>query len=97
VFGVAGRWWRVGSDRRRGAALGLLVAVAVAEGLYHVVVLAEPAVGAGFVIVGGLVPLVLGRSRDDRIAAYLAAVPALVLGGLGYAAATWLYGVTAAL
>ena len=97
VFGVAGRWWRVGSPRRRAAALGLLVAVAVAEGLYHVVVLAEPAVGAGFMVVGGLVPLVLGRSRDDRLAAYLAAVPALLLGALGFAMAIWLNGVTAAL
>jgi hypothetical protein len=44
-------------------------------------------------IAGLLVPLVLGRSRDDRLGAYVAAVPATLLGALGFGAALWLYGV----
>jgi hypothetical protein len=84
VFGLAGRWWRGPSHRRRAIALGLLAAVAIAEGLYHAIVLGEPPVGAGFVIVGLAVPLVLGRSREDRIGGYVATLPALALGGLGF-------------
>ena len=95
VFGAAGRAWRAGSQRQRAAALGLLVAVAVAEGIYNAVVLEHPAVGAGFVVAGLLVPLVLGRSREDRTWAYVAAIPALGLGALGYLAFTWLYGLSA--
>jgi len=95
VFGAAGRAWRAGSQRQRAAALGLLVAVAVAEGIYNAVVLEHPAVGAGFVVAGLLVPLVLGRSREDRLWAYVAAIPALGLGALGYLAFAWLYWLTA--
>jgi hypothetical protein len=95
AFGTAGRWWRAGSDRRRALGLGLLVAVFVGEGIYNATVLANPAVGAGFVIVGLLVPLALGRSRDDRLGAYAAALPCLALGGvLGYLAFAWLSGWT---
>ncbi len=94
VFGIAGRWWRAGSRRQRALALGLLVAVFVAEGIYNAVILSAPAVGAGFTAVGLLVPLILGRSRDDRIGAYVAAIPALGLGALGYLAFAWLSGWT---
>ena len=86
VFGVAGRWWRAGEHRQRAAALGLLAAVAIAEGVYVAVVLSRPAVGAGFAIAGLLVPVILGRSREDRIGAYVATVPMLGLGALGYVA-----------
>jgi hypothetical protein len=85
VFGCAGRWWRAGSHRQRALALGLLVAVFVAEGIYNAVILSNPAVGAGFAIVGS----------GDRIWAYLAAIPALCLGGaIGYLAFAWLSGWT---
>ena len=94
VFGIAGRWWRAGLRRQRALALGLLVAVFVAEGIYNSVILSAPAVGAGFAAVGLLVPLILGRSRDDRIGAYVAAIPALGLGALGYLAFAWLSGWT---
>ena len=94
VFGVAGREWRTGTDLTRPIALGLLAAVAIAEGIYHVVVLVEPSVGAGFVIGGLLVPLVLGRTWQDRLRAYVAVIPALGLGALGYTAFTLLYGLT---
>ncbi len=97
VFGVAGRTWRVGPQRQRAVALGLLVAVAVAEGIYNAVVLGAPATGAGFVIAGLCVPIVLGRSRDDRLGAYVAAIPALGLAALGYLALTLFAGVAAGL
>ena len=97
IFGIAGHAWRTGPHRQRAIALGLLVAVAVAEGIYNAVVLGSPAIGAGFVIAGLVVPLLLGRSREDRLGAYVAAVPALGLGALGYITFTWLAGVTAGL
>jgi hypothetical protein len=95
VFGAAGRVWRTGPHVWRAIALGLLASVGVAEGFYCAVVLSWPAVGAGLAIVGLAMPLILGRSRDDRIGAYVAAVPALGLGALGYLALTLLSGLTA--
>jgi hypothetical protein len=96
VFGIAGRWWRTSpSHRRRAMAIGLLAAVVVAEGLYLILILPEAVVGAGFVAVGAVVPLVIGRSRDDRLGGYVAIVPALLLGALGYVVFQWLYAWTA--
>lgn len=96
VFGVAGRTWRADADhRRRAAAIGLLAAVFIAEGLYLVPLLSDPRVGAAFVTVGVVIPLVLGRSRADRLGGYVAILPMLVLGALGYLAFIALYGVTA--
>jgi len=97
VFGLSGRAWRVGTHRQRAAALGLLVAVGIAEGIYNGVVLASPATGAGFVIAGLLMPLILGRSREDRLGAYVAAVPWLGLALLGYVGLIVLAGVLAVL
>lgn len=84
VFGLAGHTWRTGEHRYRAIALGLLTAAFLAEAGYHLVVLSEPPVAAGFAIAGLLVPLVFGRSRQDRLGAYVAAVPALALGALGF-------------
>jgi hypothetical protein len=97
VFGLAGRAWARGPHVARAIALGLLTAAAISEGGYHAAVLGEPPVATGFVIGGLLVPLVLGRSGRDRVGAYLAAVPTLVLGALGFATFLWLNGVTAGL
>jgi uncharacterized protein DUF6518 len=91
VFGLAGHEWRNGEHRARAIALGLLAAAFLAEAGYHLVVLSEPPVAAGFAIAGLLVPLVLGRSRQDRIGAYVAAVPALALGTLGFVVFIALY------
>lgn len=93
VFGLAGHAWRTGEHLHRAIALGLLAAAFLAEAGYHLVVLSEPPVAAGFAIAGLLVPLVLGRSWQDRFAAYLAAVPALGLGAIGFVAFIWLYDV----
>lgn len=97
VFGSAGRMWRTGPPTARSIALGLLAAVAIAEGIYHALVLDEPPVGAGFVVVGLLVPLLLGRTQAVRIGAYAATVPAIALGGLGYVALMWFNTLTAGL
>lgn len=94
VFGLAGHAWRTSPELRyRAAALGLLAAAFIAEGGYHAAVLAEPPVGAGFAIAGLLVPLVLGRSRQDRIGGYVATAPGVVLGAAGFAAAMLVYDV----
>lgn len=54
--------------------------------------MAYPFAGAGFVIAGLLIPLVLGRSRHVVTRAYAMALPMLGLGVLGYVAFAWLYG-----
>jgi hypothetical protein len=84
VFGIAGWSWRFEAGWRRAAAVGLLAACAIAEGVYLIVILPDPAVGAVFVLVGAVVPLVFARSAADRGRAYLAVVPALALGAFGY-------------
>ena len=94
VFGLAGHTWRTGEHRFRAIALGLLAAAFLAEAGYHLVVLNEPPVAAGFAIAGLAVPLVLGRSTQDRVGAYVAAVPALALGALGFAVFIWIYDLT---
>ena len=95
VFGLAGHTWRTGEHRHRALALGLLAAVFVAEAGYHLLVLSEPGVAIGFAIAGLLVPVVLGRSSEDRLGAYVAAVPALALGAAGFVVFLWFYDVTA--
>ncbi len=92
VFGIAGRTWRIGTRRQRAVALGLLVAVFVAEGARNGLQLAYPIAGATFIIVGLLLPLILGRTREVVGWAYVAAVPMVGLGALGYLAFIWMYG-----
>ncbi len=92
VFGIAGRAWRIGTPKQRAVALGLLVALFVAEGARNAVQLSYPIVGAMFIITGLLLPLILGRTREVVGWAYAAAVPMLGLSVLGYLAFTGLYG-----
>ena len=94
VFGLAGNVWRTGEHRYRALAPGLLAAAFIAECGYHLLVLSEPGVAVGFAIAGLFVPLVLGRSREDRLGAYVAAVPALALGAIGFAVFLLLYDFT---
>ena len=97
VFGLAGHAWRRGPDRWSAVALGLLAAAFVGEGGYHAIVLSEPNVGVGFAIAGVIVPLVLGRTREERVGAYVAAIPALLLAAVGWTVFLWIYEVTARL
>lgn len=92
VFGTSGRWWRVGDARQRAIAIGLLGAAAIAEGVYLLTILPEPAVGAGFIVAGVLAPLLIGRSWGDRRRGYVAVVPGLGLGALGYGVFLAFYG-----
>jgi len=86
VFGAAGWWWRHGEARARAAAAGLLAALFVAEGVYFLVTLPDPAVGAGAIVAGLVAPALLGRTWRERGLGYVAMVPGLALGALGYAA-----------
>jgi hypothetical protein len=94
VFGLTGHTWRTGSHRWRALAIGLVAAAFIAEGVYLLNIRPEVLVGFGFMIAGAIVPIVLGRSRADRLGGYVAIVPALALGALGYVAFLALYAVT---
>lgn len=91
VFGFAGHAWRSGDDRWRAAAIGLVAAVFVAEGIYQLRIRPDTPVGPAFIVVGALIPLALGRTARDRIGGYVAAVPALALGALGFVVFLRLY------
>jgi hypothetical protein len=91
VFGFAGHAWRQGDERWRAAAIGLVAAVFVAEGVYQRQIRPDVPVGTAYIVVGALVPLVLGRSTRDRVGGYVAAVPALALGALGFVVFLRLY------
>jgi hypothetical protein len=86
VFGPLGRWWRVGTVRQRAIAIGMLAAVAVAEGVYLLAVLPDARIGVGFIIAGLVVPLLAAPSWTGRLHGYAAMVPALALGAVGYVA-----------
>lgn len=93
VFGSAGWWWRHGEPRVRAAAIGLLAALFVAEGIYFLLILPDSTVGIGALIAGLIVPAVLGRDRHDRGWGYVAMLPGLALGAVGYAVTLAVYGV----
>ena len=95
VFGWAGYEWRHGPHVRRAIAIGLLAAVAIAEGIYHLRIEPEAAIGIGFIVVGLLVPLVAGRSSRDRLGGYVAIVPALALSAVGFVVFLRLYDLAA--
>jgi hypothetical protein len=97
VFGVAGWTWRFEDGWRPSIAIGLLAAVVIAEGGYLIGILPQPAVGVAFIVVGLCVPLVFGRSAVERARAYLAVVPALALGVIGYIVFLWLATLTSTL
>ena len=90
VFGLAGRWWRRGSITKRVIALGLLSGVFVAEGLNDVRYV--PTVrSAGWVLlmVGLLVPMVLGRSWRERLLGLVAMLPVALVTLGAYQVINW--------
>jgi hypothetical protein len=93
VFGSAGWWWRHGEPRARAAAIGLLAALFVAEGIYFLMILPDPTVGLGGIVVGLVVPAVFGRDRRERGWGYVAMLPGLALGAVGYGVTLAVYGV----
>ncbi len=84
VYGLAGYEWRHGPHVRRAVAIGLLAAVFVAEALYQAWIQPEPWIGVGFALAGLAVPLLVGRSNRDRLGGYVAMVPLITLGALGF-------------
>ena len=94
VFGLAGRWWRIGRTDLRGAAgAALLGAAFVAEGVYLLPIVWHPQAPVGWIeiLVGLATPLVLGRSAKERLVA-LALLAPLALAGIGvYGAVNWAF------
>jgi hypothetical protein len=86
VFGPAGWYWRRGSLTAHSVAVGLLGAAFVCEGVYLVRILPNPVVGAAYIAVGVGMPLIATRRPGARLRAWLAMVPAVGLGGLGFLA-----------
>jgi hypothetical protein len=93
VFGAAGWWWRRGGPRSRAAAVGLLAALFVAEGAYFLLILPDATVGLCAIAVGLIVPTVFGRNRRERAWGYVALMPGLALGVVGYGVTLIVYGV----
>ena len=90
MFGIAGRWWRRESFRKRIIALGLLSGVFVAEGLSDVrYVPSVRTAGWVLIVVGLLVPLVLGRSWRERLYGYAAMVPVALVTFGAYRVINW--------
>jgi len=93
VFGVVGAWWRGPDAWRRAVGPALLGASAIAEGVYLSGIEPVAAATPGFSAVGLALPVVLGRSREDRVRGLVALVPCLGLGAAGFVATLALYGV----
>ena len=93
VFGLAGHWWRGPDAWRRAVGPALLGAAAIAEGVYLSGIETVAAATPGFLVVGVALPVLLGRSRDDRLRGLAALVPCLALGAAGFVATLALYGV----
>jgi hypothetical protein len=92
VFGVAGAWWRGPHAWRRAVGPALLGAAAIAEGVYLSGIETVASATPGFIVVGLALPVVLGRSREDRVRGLVALVPCLGLGAAGFVATLALYG-----
>jgi hypothetical protein len=84
LFGMAGRWWRVGGQKQRVIALALMGSVFLAEGLIALLWGEQYKVASRWVeiAIGLLIPLGLGRTNKDR-ALGLAGLPVVTLLGLG--------------
>jgi hypothetical protein len=92
VFGPAGYYWRHGAFRERTVAVALLGAAWVAEAGYLALVLNMRDVAVGYLLIGLVIPLLLGRTLRGRVLAWAAMLPAVLLGGLGFLAVVMLFG-----
>lgn len=86
VFGLAGSWWRGDRPWRRATATALLGAAAIAEGAYLSRIETVAAIAPAYVVGGVLVPILLGREREDRIRGLVLLVPCIALGAVGFVA-----------
>jgi hypothetical protein len=83
IFGIAGAWWRDGTQTVRSIGAGVLGAVFGMDALWHWVVLDDAASAVGFLAVAGLAPVVLGRSSRER---WLGLVTTVVLSPVAFGA-----------
>ena len=90
TFGLASHWAAHGGPHQRPIGIGLLGAALVAEGIHQVSVAWTPAIGAVEIASGLVVPLLLARSRPDRLRAFAWMAPAVVAGIAAFAAFGWL-------
>ena len=82
VYGLAGRWWRVGPDRERLLAIGLMGGILAAEGVSTLLrIPAMAAAGWVELAAGSLLTLMLGRTMRERLLG-LAIVPVIILLGV---------------
>ena len=90
VFGPAGWFWRNGRGWWSAVPIGLLAAAFVADAvyIYNVVQPEEKPASLLFVLLGALVPALLGRTTRERADGYIAVLPALALAAVGYLAFT---------
>jgi hypothetical protein len=97
IFGLAGSWWRGDRPWLRATAAALLGAAAIAEGAYLSRIETVAAIAPAYIIGGLLVPILLGRDREDRIRGLLLLVPCLALGVAGFVATIALNGLLVSL
>jgi hypothetical protein len=91
VFALMGRWWRGDDPWRRALGPALLGAAAIAEGAYLSRVETVATAAPAFIAAGLVLPILLGRSREDRLRGLVALVPCLALGAAGFVATLGLY------
>ncbi len=84
VFATAGSWWRDERRIRRVSSLCLLGGVFVAEAGYLAVSHRPAGQVALMLVIGLLVPVLLGRSTADQLYGMAALVPAAAIGLGGY-------------
>lgn len=97
VFGASGWFWRQQGRTGSIVAIGLLAAVFISEAAYLFRILRDEVrlFAIAYLVVGLLIPLVLGRSRRERLLGYAAVIPALALAVVGYVALLTLANVVA--
>jgi len=85
LFGHLGQWWRDGSFWQRVAAAALLGGVFVAEGarLSRIVPPEYASAGWGGIVIGLLIPLLIGRTNRERLVGFLAMPLGALIGLVG--------------
>jgi hypothetical protein len=91
VYGLAGRWWRRGRTWRTWVALGLLGGAFVAEGASRLHAGNDGPAGWTMVAIGLALPLLLGRSAQDRALGLVATAPVVALTAVAYALINWAF------
>lgn len=82
VYGLAGRWWRIGSERQHVLAIGLMGGILAAEGVSTLLRIPAMAAAGWIELVAGVVlTLALGRTMRERLMG-LAIVPVMILLGV---------------